>query len=162
MKKFNLKEMYETALSELDNNVEHYKGSPWYESLKIGLLIQISALYDGTIRLSLDDKPKKIVQTYCISMDVYRIIGYETEDKNIYLVATSYSAYYGYVDKNMILQRFVKPEDLLGVKINANDYIITQIKQLKSIKKGKLEPIKCGYCDYCKSIKNINGFEVIK
>ena len=139
MKKFDLKKMYETALSELDNNVEHYKGSPWFESLKVGLLIQISALYDGSIRLSLDDKPKKIVQTYCISMDVYRIIGYETEDKNIYLVATSYSAYYGYVDKNMILHRFVKPEDLLGVKINVNHYIITQIKQLKSIKKGKLE-----------------------
>ena len=83
MQKFKLKDLFEKALQELDNNLA-YKNTLYLESLRIGLLIQLSALYDGTVRLSIADIPKKIMRTYCAEIDSNNIIGYECNDGNIY------------------------------------------------------------------------------
>ena len=131
MQEFDLKDLYEKALYELDNNLYVYKNSLYLESLRIGLLIQLSALYDGTVRLSIADIPKKILRTYCTEIDSNNIIGYECNDGNIYIVGTAYTAYYGYLDKNLNLHRYLDVEDLLGIKIEYNNSIAKRFRKLK-------------------------------
>ena len=127
---FNLNEIYNNIIKQLDNNFDLYEKSEYLESLKIGALIQISALYDGSIRLNIDDTPQKIIQTYCINISQQQILCYETQNKNIYVCATAYSAYYGFLDPEMNWHKLIKRDDLLGVQID-NNYILKKIIKLK-------------------------------
>lgn len=123
------------ALKDVGHSVERYGKSPWYNVLKIGFLSAFSMLLDGTIILSETDTPKKIVRTYLINM--YEIFAYEDEEGNIYIFATAYFAYYGYIDKNYNIHRYLEFDNLLGIYIDEK-YLLKCIKKMKKNKIKRL------------------------
>lgn len=130
-----IKECLNIALNNLGPSQKEYGSTPFYEALRIGLILNFSALLDGTIRLSIDDTPKKILNTYIIDA-MGCTLGYLADDGNIYITSSVYSSYCGYVDKDLVFHNFTKQDNVLGIKLKEKQ-IIKRIKWLNFIVKIK-------------------------
>lgn len=101
------------------------------KKLNIGKCMALSIAFDGKLRLSPEDKGKRIIKCYNIYVNSINYVGYETNDKNIYFIASQYSSYWGYFDNKFNFYPFSNPDVTFGLPL----YPLEVNNRLKKLKK---------------------------
>lgn len=123
--------LYEKVIDDISKDLDTWGGGePQRSILRIGRLITVSAILFHEIKINELNVSEKIVRSYSLFIDNINYLGYETNEGNIYMLATPYGAYWGYFDNHMTFHHYHNSNDVFGF-IPDIDKVITTIKNLK-------------------------------